>query len=69
MKKLFLVVAVTVLTSFTAEEQVYICMSKNAKRYHLAQDCRGLSNCKADIEKVALSEAKKQGKTLCGYED
>jgi hypothetical protein len=69
MRKFCLIVAVIALTSFTSNDEVYICISKNAKKYHLSETCRGLSKCKAQIKKVTLSEAQKQGKTLCGYED
>ncbi|AWH86858.1 hypothetical protein HYN59_17855 [Flavobacterium album] len=71
MKKTVLLILFACLTSFTntVEKEVYICQSKGAKRYHFTKDCRGLSNCKAEIEKVTLSEAQKQGKTVCGYED
>ncbi|MGQ2982594.1 hypothetical protein [Flavobacterium sp.] len=69
MKKLILLVAFILLTSITVEKEVYICQSKGGKKYHFTKDRRGLSNCKAEIVKVKLSEAEKQGKTICGYED
>ena len=69
MKKLLLLIAFITLTSLTVDKEVYICQSKGGKKYHLTKDCRGLSKCKAEIVKVKLSEAEKQGKTLCGYED
>lgn len=69
MKKLLLLIAFITLTSLAVEKEVYICQSKGGKKYHFTKDCRGLSNCKADIVKVNLSEAEKQGKTICGYED
>ncbi|MCW4468447.1 hypothetical protein OGH69_05680 [Flavobacterium sp. MFBS3-15] len=69
MKKLLLLIAFITLTSLTVDKEVYICQSKGGKKYHFTKDCRGLSNCKAEIVKVKLSEAEKQGKTLCGYED
>lgn len=50
-------------------QDVYICNSKNAKKYHLKKNCRGLSACKADIKKLSLEKAKNIGKTLCGWED
>jgi len=56
------------LISFTGSNDVYICKSKGAKKYHLIKDCRGLSNCKADIIKVTLKEAQGQGKGICGLE-
>ncbi|WP_294823671.1 hypothetical protein [uncultured Flavobacterium sp.] len=69
MKKLLFIVLFITLTSLTVEKEVYICDSKGGKKYHFTKDCRGLSNCKADIVRVKLSEAEKQGKTICGYED
>jgi len=69
MKKLLFLLLLFPLVSFTADGDVYICKSKNAKRYHLVEDCQGLRNCKAEIGKFTLKEAKAQGKTLCGYED
>jgi hypothetical protein len=36
---------------------------------NFTKDCQGLSNCKGEIIKVTLTEAKEKGKTICGYED
>ncbi|MFI5161221.1 MAG: hypothetical protein ACHQHN_08080 [Sphingobacteriales bacterium] len=47
---------------------VYICDSRGAKRYHLTANCRGLSNCSHRIIRMTMDEAKKRGKTLCGWE-
>lgn len=70
MKKIFLLLLITLSTSFsTIESDVYICVSKGAKRYHLTKTCKGLSNCKHTIKKVTLTEAKEMGLTLCGWED
>lgn len=69
MKKVLLLLSLVVLTSSFSEEKVYVCNSAGAKRYHLDKDCRGLKNCKSEIKEVTLGEAKKDGKTLCGYED
>ncbi|MBA5629950.1 hypothetical protein HU137_09230 [Moheibacter sp. BDHS18] len=57
--------------SFTTapETSVYLCNSSGGKRYHFSENCRGLSNCQHPIIKVSLQEAKKRGKTICGYED
>jgi len=69
-KKSLLYLLLLSLSSFgTGSNDVYICKSKNAKRYHLIEDCRGLKNCKAEVVKVTLQECEAQGKTLCGYED
>lgn len=69
MKKLLLLPMLFALTSFTFSNDVYLCNSKGGKRYHFKKDCRGLSNCQAEIKKVTLEEAKSLGKTICGYED
>lgn len=70
MKKNILLLFIFVLTSFTSlESDVYICVSKGAKRYHFTKTCKGLSNCKHTIKHVMLSEAKDLSLTLCGWED
>lgn len=69
MKKLLLLAILFAVTSFTTEADVYLCNSKGGKKYHFTKDCQGLRNCKAEIIKVTLSEAKSKGKTICGYED
>jgi len=48
---------------------VYICNSLNGKKYHFTKSCRGLNACKSDIKKMTIEDAKKIGKTLCGWED
>ncbi|RZJ75646.1 MAG: hypothetical protein EOO45_04965 [Flavobacterium sp.] len=68
MKKILLFLLLATLTSATAERDVYLCDSKGGKKYHFTKECRGLNNCKAEIIKVTLSYAKKQGKTICGNE-
>lgn len=70
MKKLILLSSILLLTSFNSvESDVYICGAKGAKRYHFSKSCRGLNNCKHEIKKVTLKEAKNFGLTLCGWED
>ena len=70
MKKLILLSFILLLTSFNSvESDVYICGAKGAKRYHFSKSCRGLNNCKNEIKKVTLKEAKNFGLTLCGWED
>ena len=65
---------ITLLFMFTINANifytdVYICDSKNAKKYHFTKDYRGLSNCKHDIVKKSKADAQKLGLTLCGWED
>lgn len=57
------------INHITVESNVYICNGKYAKKYHYSKSCRGLSNCKGAITKETLGEAKKMGRTLCGWED
>lgn len=47
------------------EAKVYICVSKNAKRYHCDRDCRGLQSCKHEIRIVTIKEAQERGLTPC----
>nr|WP_199158173.1 hypothetical protein [Pedobacter sp. ASV2] len=48
---------------------VYICSSGNTKKYHNDSKCRGLSNCQYKIVKITLEKAKKDGMTLCKWEE
>lgn len=58
------------LTSFSkVEDDVYICGSKVATKYHYSETCRGLNACKHQIVKVTLKEVKNIKLTLCGCED
>lgn len=61
--------AATVSTPLGFFEDVYICDSKSGKKYHFTKTCRGLNACKASIKKLSLTDAKKLGKDLCGWED
>ncbi len=76
MKKFILLISLAVLTgSATVNnptepfQDVFICNSKNGKKYHFTKTCRGLNACKAAIKKLTLTDAKKLGKTICGWED
>jgi hypothetical protein len=76
MKKFLLLLSLATLTSSAAiyttstpYQDVYICNSKNGKKYHYSKSCRGLSACKATIKELSLADAKKIGKTICGWED
>ncbi|NNT71668.1 hypothetical protein HKT18_05495 [Flavobacterium sp. IMCC34852] len=70
MKKAVLLLVFVTLTSFNGiADNVYICNSKGAKKYHLKEFCRGLSACKHEVIKVTLKEAKERGLDLCGWED
>lgn len=47
---------------------VYICNSKNARKYHYTANCRGLSDCQYRIVKTTLEIATRSNKTLCEWE-
>ncbi len=47
---------------------VYVCNSKNGKKYHFVSNCRGLNVCQSQIRKITLEDAQKQGKTRCKLE-
>lgn len=47
------------------ENNVYVCISMSAKRYHLSEICRGLKAFKHKIIKITESKAKADGLTLC----
>tara|TARA_B100000700_G_scaffold319017_1_gene413381 strand:- start:1018 stop:1281 length:264 start_codon:yes stop_codon:yes gene_type:complete len=51
------------------EEVYYICNGRYSKRYHLDENCLGLSNCSTEISKVSFDEINRKGRTLCGFED
>lgn len=53
----------------TTVDYVYICISKDAKKYHFDKYCRGLQKCTHTIEKVTKSDATYKGYTICLYED
>ena len=59
----------TFTTSDLSNDSVYVCKGKYSKKYHYKSNCRGLSNCKPDVVKVSLDDAKRLGRTLCGWED
>ncbi len=57
------------LPSPLKDGEVYICKGSNSKRYHFNKNCRGLRNCTTRLYNVSIKEAKRMGRTLCGYED
>lgn len=50
-------------------DNVYICDSPNAEKFHLDKECRGLNNCKHEIISSTRDAARQRGLTLCGWED
>ncbi|RZJ77534.1 MAG: hypothetical protein EOO47_16530 [Flavobacterium sp.] len=69
MKTLPLPILLSNLFSISPPQNVYICNNGKTTKYHLKPNCRGLSNCQYKILKTTLEKAKKERKTLCGWED
>ena len=68
--RFLLVTAFLCTVSFSPQEsEVYICKGPGSEKYHYNKNCRGLSNCSTDIYKVKLTEARRMGRDLCGWED
>jgi len=68
MKTLLLFLVLSLVTKQNSSTTVYICSGAKGKKYHLRSDCRGLSHCSHRIVKMKLSDAEKEGRTLCGFE-
>lgn len=66
---LFLIVILNWQGTVVTKTDVYLCNSSGGKKYHYSKNCRGLSNCKAQIIKVTIQKAQTLGKDLCGWED
>ena len=66
---LFLIVILNWQGTVVTKTDVYLCNSSGGKKYHYVKNCRGLSNCKAQIIKVTIQKAQTLGKDLCGWED
>lgn len=50
------------------EKEVFICMTKSSKTYHLKKDCKGLKKCKSKIKKITQKKAENVGRTKCKLE-
>jgi hypothetical protein len=69
MKIVFLLITLLVHTHAAPKSSVYICDSSTAKKYHLRNDCQGLSKCTHRIIEITLQDAKKRKFELCKFED
>lgn len=69
MKLLLLSLSLFLFAPSSSTDNVYICLSKTASKYHYSESCRGLNNCTHTISKVTFETAKEKGYTLCGWED
>jgi hypothetical protein len=68
MKTLLLLLLLAVHPQKPKPVVVYLCDSPSGKKYHLVNDCKGLSKCTHRIIKVSLESVQKSGKALCGFE-
>lgn len=68
MRTLLLFVVLFLGTVQNSSTTAYICSGAKGKKYHLRSDCRGLSHCTHQVVKMKLSDAEKEGRTLCGFE-
>ena len=48
-----------------SNSKVWVCTGGSSKRYHAYSNCKGLSNCRANIEEISLQEAESMGRTPC----
>ena len=55
--------------SYQTSTNVYICGSGKVDKYHLKENCQGLSNCQYKIVKTTLEKVKKDKKILCKWEE
>lgn len=68
MRILLLQIILLVQISIQKKNTVYFCDSNYAKKYHLRNDCKGLSHCTHKIIELTLEEAKKRKLELCKFE-
>lgn len=66
--KIFLLLLFLFINTASPSTSVYVCRSTKAKKYHLRVNCHGLSHCSHRVVKMKLSDAEKEGRTLCGFE-
>lgn len=50
------------------QRKVYVCDRGTGKKYHLNSKCPALKNCDNSFVSTSITEAEKNGKTLCGFE-
>lgn len=65
----FLLIFTLSISTNSQSNTVYLCNGPGSKKYHYIPHCRGLKSCSTQLEKVSLAEARRRGRSLCGYED
>lgn len=68
MKTLSLFLVLSMCNQTKPKSAAYLCDSPNAKKYHLRNDCRGLSRCTHHIIEITLEDAKRRKLELCKFE-
>lgn len=56
------------LTAAVQTQNVYICNSDGATRWHRDRACRGLKQCEKNVKQVSMADARKRKLTKCGFE-
>lgn len=57
----------TKISDKVSEQEVWICKSAGAKKYHANRDCGGLKKCKHDVEKKTVKQAEAVGLGRCAF--
>jgi len=57
-----------VYLSIASSGSAYVCEQGTGTKYHLNPKCPSLKNCKNGVVETTIEEAKKNGKSLCGFE-
>lgn len=52
-----------------ATDEVHVCQSAGATKYHIDAGCHCLKRCKHEIATMTKKQAENMGLGLCGYED
>lgn len=65
MKKIVFIILLMVCFGCGHKDNVYICTGGSSARYHESSHCRGLSNCRGEVERIKLIEAQDMGRTPC----
>ena len=68
MKTLLLSFLLIISATAPPETKVYVCTGPKVNRYHLTENCRGLTSCHHKLIKTTKAQAEKSGKSLCGWE-
>ncbi|WP_131539791.1 hypothetical protein [Pedobacter nototheniae] len=69
MKPISILLFLFIYPIFKETTDVYICNNGKTQKYHYNSNCKGLKTCGYKIVKITLEKAKKDGMTLCKWEE